>query len=335
MPQEYYLPMTRSLHPALRTTTKRSFGIAPGSTATLFAVTMLCAGAPFAAAQSTQTTEPFTVSGALAVGAEHNNNLSVAELESASGQSDTAATLDGSVNLQWQATPKFTVESGYSYTMSRYQDIDSFDLDLHLLFADVAYDFGAFTLGGNHYYALADLGGDGFLDLKQSSLYAGKLFGQNWYLRGALNTSDKNFDNFDQRDADNDGVSVDLYRFFNQGRSNVTLGYAREEEDTLGPSFDYTADTLRLRLSHRFQLASREATLQLGYRYQDRDYAAPTPSIGVPRDDSQRVADARIEVKLLGELAFVGRIEQGDYRSRLATADFSDRRIAAQLRYSF
>lgn len=295
----------------------------------------LALAAPLALAQSSTAQEDLELTGSLGVGAEHNNNLSVAQLESASGQSDTALTLDGSVNLLWQASSKLTVESGYSYTMSRYQDIDSFDLDMHLLFADAAYDFGQFTLGGNYYFATADLGGDGFLDLDQYSLYAGKLFGESWYLRGAANFVQKDFDVFDARDADTDGFSADVYHFFNAGKSSVSLGYAFEEEDTRGPSFIYDANTLRLRLNHGFTLASREAKFQLGYRLQDRDYANATPSIGVPRDDKQRVADARLELKLVDELWLVTRWEHGDYRSRLASADFTDNRVSAQLRYDF
>jgi hypothetical protein len=288
-----------------------------------------------AQAPTSQPQEPFRLEGSLAVGAEHNNNLSIAQLESASGQSDTALTVEGNINALWQASDKLSLESGYSYSMSRYQDIDSFDLDLHLMFADMAYDFGKFTLGGNYYYAMADLGGDSFLDLDQYSLYAGKLFGQEWYLRGALNFVDKDFAAFNQRDADNEGFSVDLYRFFNQGKSSVTLSYAYEQEDTRGPSFTYDANTLRLRLSHRFLLAERNAQFQMGMRLQDRDYPNPTPSIGVPRDDSQRVADVRLEVNLVESLSLVTRWEYGDYQSRLDTATFTDNRVSVQLKFTF
>lgn len=298
------------------------------------AATLLLTAAT-AAAQTGGKREDIELSGSLAMGAEHNNNLSIAELESASGRSDTALTFDGGANLRWTPSPGMTLEGGYNYTMSRYQDIDSYDLDLHLLFADLSRELGSYTIGGNYYRAMAKLGGDDFLDLDQYSLYAGKLFGEQWYLRAALNFSEKDFDSFNQRDADNDGFSMDLYHFFNQGRSNLMFGYAREHEDTRGPSFDYDADTLRLRLNHRMTLASHTATLQLGYRYQDRDYASITPSIGMPRDDNQRVADASIEVELVEALSLVSRIEHGDYRSRLPSADFTDRRVSFQLKYSF
>lgn len=279
--------------------------------------------------------QPLDFSGAVVIGAEHNNNLSVAELESASGRSDTAATLDANIDMSWQPDDRFAAAAGYSYSASRYQDLDSYDLDMHLLYADVSYDFDLVTLGGNYYYADADLGSDRFLELNQYSLYAGKLFGEKWYLRGAMNFTEKEFYVFDARNADNDGFGVDVYHFFNAGRSNVTLGYAYEDEDTRGPSFSYTADTLRLRLNHRFMLAERESRLQLGYRWQDRDYANITQSINAPRDDSQQVADVRLEVPMMEHVAVVGRWEHGNYQSRLASADFTDNRISLAVQLSF
>lgn len=285
-------------------------------------------------AQQQPTANP-DFSGGITLGAEHNTNLSVSQLESASGQSDTAGTMDANLDMSWQPVARLNAEAGYSYTGSRYQDIDSFDLDMHLLYTDLSYDFNALTLGANYYYADADLGGDSFLELNQYSLYAGKLFDADWYLRGALNFTRKEFASFSNRDADNDGFGVDLYRFFNQGRSSVTLGYAFEDEDTVGSSFVYTADTLRLRLNHRFMLATKEARLQAGYRLQDRDYANVTPIINVPRDDSQRVADVRLEVDLVEHISLIGRWENGDYQSRLPSADFSDNRMSLGVRVSF
>lgn len=279
--------------------------------------------------------KPLSFSGSVAAGAEYNSNLSVSQLESSSGQSDVAATLDVTADLSWHPTSRFTFDSGYSFTGSRYDDIDTYDLDMHLLYGDASYDFGVVTIGANAYYANADLGGDSFLELNQYSLYAGKLFGQNWYVRGALNQSDKEFDLFSGRDADNDGVSAELYRFFNAGRSNVVLSYAIEDEHTRDTPFRHSADTIRLRLNHRFSLAGRDSRMQLGYRFQDREYDYNTPSINAPRDDSQNVVDARLEVNVVENFALIGRVEHGQYDSRLPSADYEDNRVAFSARFSF
>lgn len=290
---------------------------------------------PIAATTAQQADEPLSLSGNVAMGAEYNSNLSVTELESSSGQSDVAGTVDANANVSWEPNDRFAAEGGYSYSASRYQDIDTYDLDLHLLFADLSYDFTALTLGTNYYFADADLGSDSFLTLNQYSLYAGKLFSDQWYLRGALNFTDKDFDTFNGRDADNEGYSVELYRFFNDGRTSVSGGYTYEEEATRDLSFLYAADTLRLRLNHRFSVASRDARFQLGYRLQDREYDYITPSIGVPRDDGAQVIDARLEMDVAKNLAVIGRVEHGNHESRLPSADFNDNRMSLALQLSF
>lgn len=275
------------------------------------------------------------LNGSLSVGTEYNDNLSVPQLETFANRSDMAGTVDGNLALSWQATPRVSLETSYAYTLTDYQDLDAYDLELHLLSAGAAWDVAGLTLGGDYYFATADLGDNSFLDLDQVILHASRQFGETWFLRGAVNLIDKDFVRFNERDADNNGIGIDVYRFFNEGRSNLTLGYGYEDEDTRGPSFDYQADTIRLGLNHRFLLASREATLQLGYRLQDRDYANATPSIGRPRDDRQQVLNAGLELNLTGGLAVLTRWEHGNFDSYLPSADFDENRISAQLKYAF
>lgn len=282
-----------------------------------------------------QDDETFSLSGLVELGAEYNGNLSITELEIASGESDVAGIAEAGLDLSWQPAERWRFEGGYSYTGSRYQDIDNFDLDLHLLYGDISHEFNFITLGANHYFADANLGGDSFLTLNQSSLYAGKLFGERWFLRAALNFIDKEFDTFTDRDAENEGISLDAFWFFNEGRSSVSLGYGAEEEDTRANRFDYDGDTLRLRFNNRFTLLTREARLQLGYRWQDRDYLSVTPAIGQRRDDRHRIADAELELSWFNNFAVIGRLEHGEYASNLPSADYSETRLSLAARLSF
>lgn len=297
-----------------------------GAAAMSFAATAL---------QAQTTDSQFSFSGSLEAGAEYNSNVSVSELESASGESDMAGAVDAALDMNWKPAERVSVDAGYSFTSRQYDDFDAFDLDMHLLYGDVSYELDLFTVGANYYFADAELGGDDFLTLKQSSLYAGKLFDERWYLRGALNFSDKDFDGFGARDADTEGLSLDAFWFFNQGMSTLVFGYAYDDEDTRSLAFAYEADTLRTRFTHRFAWNGRESNLQLGGRAQFRDYKGITPGLGAPRDDKQYVLDARIEVELLPWLAVTGQVERGDYRSRLASADYTENRVGAGLKVSF
>jgi len=282
-----------------------------------------------------QQEPPLTVSGSLATGVEYNSNVSVAELESASGQSDIAATVDAGLDMSWQATGQLTVSGGYSFSSQSYQDFDNFDLDMHMLYADISQDFERFSVGANHYYADAKLGGDDFLILNQSSVYVGRLINEQWFVRGALNISDKSFSGFAARDADTSGLSLDAFWFFNQGRSSLVLGYAYDDEDTRSQAFAYEADTLRIRYSNSFMLLGLESDLQLGLRTQQRDYKGITPSIGVPRDDNHYIADTSLKMNVQPWLAVTGKLERGNYQSRLPRADYSEERVSLNVEISF
>jgi hypothetical protein len=291
---------------------------------------MLAAPAAFG-----QDSETFTVTGKLELGAEYNSNVSVTELESASGEADYAGLLDAGIDLNWKPTERFSADAGYSYSSSQYQDFDEFDLDLHLLYADASYDLDIFTIGANHYYGDADLGGSDFLTLKQYSVYAARLFGDSFYLRGALNFADKSFDTFAGRNADAEGFNVDGFWYFNGGKSSVVLGYAYSDEDTLASQFDYKGHTLRARYSNRFMVAAKDAQIQLGLRMQERNYSSVTPSINSRRDDRQRLAEARFEVSLTSYLTLLSQLEYGNYSSNLSSADYDETRASLGMRLSF
>jgi len=291
---------------------------------------MLAASSAFA-----QNSETFTVSGQLELGAEYNSNVSVTELESASGEADYAGLLDAGIDLSWKPSERFTADVGYSYSSSQYREFDAFDLDLHLLYVDASYDLDVVTIGANHYYGDANLGGDDFLTLKQYSVYAARLFGDSFYLRGALNFTDKSFDTVAGRNADSEGFNVDGFWYFNQGKSSVVLGYAWSDENTLASEFAHKSHTLRARYSNRFMVAAKDAQIQLGLRMQERDYTSVTPSIGSRRDDRQQIAEARFEVSLNSSLTVVSQLEYGNYSSNLSSADYDETRASLGLRLSF
>lgn len=296
---------------------------------------LLIAASVSSGAAIAQNNDEFIVSGSLEAGAQYNSNVSVSELESATGQSDTSGKLDAGIDGNWQASERLSVNSGYSYSGQRYQDFDAFDLDLHLLYADISYELDAFSLGSNYYHADAKLGGDNFLALKQYSFYAGKLFAEQWFLRGALNFADKSFDDFAQRDADTEGLSLDAFWFFNQGRSSIVFGYAFDDEQARAAAFSYEADTVRLRYSHRFNLIGNETEIRLSTRLQDRSYKAVTPGLGAPRDDSQHITDARLEMSLMPSLAVAFELERGDYQSNLGSADYTENLASVSVKLSF
>lgn len=277
----------------------------------------------------------FSFSGRVDVSGEHNSNVSVSELETAIGESDTATVIEVALDAQWQPAPSWNIDGGYSYSDRRYREFNEFDLAMHLVYADVSYDFDVYTVGGNYYFADASLGGDSFLDLHQRSIYVARMLGDQFYARLALNQSDKTFADFSERDADSLGVSADVFYFFNEGRSFILLGANHDDEDARSNEYSYKANTLRIRYSTRFSFAAGDGRFQLGYRWHDRDYEGMTTIISEPRSDRHQVIDARVELPVWRQLAFIGQVEHGDYSSNLETADYDETRASIGLRLRF
>lgn len=279
--------------------------------------------------------DPLTYSGHIELGGEYNSNLNISELERSTGKSDVGLLADAGISAVWHPTERWNVEGGYSFIGSRYDEVDTMDMDLHMLHADASYDFNLLTVGGNYYTADASLDGAGFLRLDQYSLYSGALIGERWYLRGSLNAVDKTFDTLLERDADTDGFSLDAFMFFNGGMTSLSFGYDHENEDARADRFDYDGETLSTRFSHRLTLLDRDARIRMGYRREERDYDSITPSIGVRRDDTRSVADAEMTLSWQRHFDLVGTIERGHYDSNLPSADYDETRITLSARLAF
>lgn len=309
---------------------------------------------PWAPIQAAEP-ERWALSGSVELGAEYSSNVNISEVEAATGSADTAGVFDAGLNLTWQPNERWRGEAGYSYNTKRYQEADAFNMDIHLAFGDISYEFDFATLGMNYYHAQANLAGSSFMTLGQFSTYTGKLFGDHWYLRGAVNLTDKSFDQLEGRDASNKGLALDNFWFFNQGRSNFLLGLNLEQESAQDPNFDYSAYTLRVRYSHRWTAFGRSARFHLGLRHQNRDYRQVTPepansnpvngirelpipdpgSLDERRQDRRLQVDTRLQIALSESLALIGRVELGNYQSNLESADYRDNRASVAIKWSF
>ncbi len=265
-----------------------------------------------------------TFNAELEAGLEYDSNLSVEELDRISTQSDTAYLLKGKANGQWGATDKLTVKGGYSYAGKTYQDYGKFDLAIHQLFADAAYDVGQFTVGASHYYALARLDNSDFLDLNLTSVYASTLINKQIFVRAAGNVQNKHFDGRSNRNAENLGLDGDVYYFFNQGKTFVSVGVSIDEEDANGAEFDYSGIGFKSKVQNKFDLMGKESKLALSYRYVDRDYDHPTPAIGEARNDTRHTTRLSWEVALQPYLDVVSALEYGDYDSNLSSVNYSE-----------
>ncbi|MDO8341627.1 MAG: hypothetical protein Q7T48_00345 [Cellvibrio sp.] len=260
----------------------------------------------------------------LEAGTEYDSNLSVIELDQFSTQSDWAALLNARLNGSWKATDKLELKGGYSYLSKTYQDYENFDLAIQQLSADVSYQFEPVTIGASFHNADAELADKDLLTLQQTSLYASRLFNKRVFLRGAVNFQDKDFPGNGGRNATNNGFAGDMFVFFNQGTTLIATGFTRDQEDANQAQYDYDGTSLRASISHKFPVWGKNSKVQLGMRYNDRDYSDVTSAVDRRRADTHRVTTLEWEINLTPKIIATSKIERGNYESNFAAADYSE-----------
>ncbi len=257
-------------------------------------------------------------------GAEYDSTLTVVELDRTSRSGDWAALLNGRLGAKLYPSERLTLKGSYSYAGRNYRQHSQFDQDLHTLALDAGLELAGMTVGLSHHFARAVLASEPFLDLSQTSLYAGKLYSNGVYLRGAASRTSKSFESNTERDSEGGGLSLDAYYFINDARSFWSVGLAGESEDARASEFDNRALKLRARYSHKGEMLGRASRVQLGWRYLDRDYDYETPVLGTSRRDRSQVVDASWSLGLTELLTLETKIEYGDYNSNLEAADYHE-----------
>lgn len=292
------------------------------------------------------------VSGHLESGFEHDSNVTVDELNTSSDKSDEAWVFDAGLEGVLKPTEPLNVTLGYSLSGRRYQSLDQFDQNIHLLSADISYDFDPVTIGTSYHYSHATLGADPFLDFRRASVYLGSLIGEDVYLLASLQDKRKDFEDSDARDADVRGASLDTFFFFNQGQSHLVLGLDGDREDAEADAYDNDLLRVRAALVHKFNLAGEENRLRFGWRYEDREYDEVTVSSSDPllddpltgdlteRSTSQRADEAHIleaswRIGLNDVFSLEPSISWGSYTSNVDSADYDKTVAGMTLRAEF
>lgn len=271
----------------------------------------------------------------LETGTEYDSNLSIIELDQNSSENDWALVANARMNGQWQANPKLTLKGGASINTKSWQDYSAYDLIIKQAFADASYAFKPITVGVSFHHANAELDDRDFLTLQQRSIYASRLFNQRIFLRAGVNHQEKSFPSSNSRNASNHSMTGDMFIFFNQGQTFFTVGISSEDERARDDQFDYDGVNLRTSISHRFSAWNKPHRMQLGLRYDNRDYLSITPELKKKRSDQRRIATLEWEADTSKWLSVTTKLERGNYASNLDSADYAETIASVLLKATF
>lgn len=267
------------------------------------------------------------------VGGVYDTNVSVDELNASTGQSDYAAVLQGQLEYQWAFAQKTKFSLSYDVSQSFYAEFSNLDRQSHILSGDLRRKVGDTDVGISYHYVDARLDGDDFLNIQRTSPYASMFLSKKVFARLAYVYIDKDIIDRSDRDADSSAGELDVY-WFRQGlRSYFNFGYRYKDEDANAARFDFKSNSFKLRYVQRFALLGRLAKLEMAWRYEDRDYSSPTPSISEDRGDERNRWDIDLEIPVLESASLVFFYAYNNYNSNLPSADYGQHLAGSEFVY--
>jgi hypothetical protein len=272
----------------------------------------------------------------LAAGLQYDDLVTVDELDQSLDEGDMAAVLDLDVEYEKRFSQGTDLDVGYSLSQKSYFDLSEFDLQIHNLSLGVKQNFEAFDVGVRSYAVHARLDNEELLSFQHVSPYFTTFLSDRLYLRAGYYYRNKEFPDNPARDGDVHAGDADFYYFLDGTRNYFVVGYAFERESTVADEFDFDGQRIDVRWSRRFDwYGDRPVRVRLDWRLEQRDYGSVTPSIGARRDEDRQRWRARFDFPLTQSLTGLLTYQHRSHDSNLASADYDDNRIEAQIEMIF
>ncbi|MEQ8204793.1 MAG: surface lipoprotein assembly modifier [Woeseia sp.] len=264
-------------------------------------------------------------------GYQYDSNVSIRELDENTGQADNALLLELGIDSRVPLSHSLSINAGYRYSQSAYQQFSEFDTALHQLHAEARYRIAGFDTGLALRHFAAGLDGDRFLDIRQVSPSVARLLGNKLYLRGAYTQASKTYADHESRNADNNASDVDAYFLLDGMRHYLAFGYRLEHEDAMNPELDFAGDRLKLGYGRQFEQVHIKALLAL----ENRDYRNVTESLGIARRDERLRASMEASLPVGQHFSFGLKAQYVEIDSNLESARVAETTYNASLSASF
>ena len=254
-------------------------------------------------------------------GFSHDSNVGIADIDSNSGTSDTARTLEAGLSSKIPLSNALNLRLGYDYSDTAYSELSEYDLGLHHGVVELGFDTAGWVtaLTVDRYVAFLD--GDEYLGITQVSPNLSKLFGNVLYLRLAYTDASKEYDTLTNRDADNESLRVDAYWLIDGMDRYVAVGLQSGEENAVDDELDYDSFMSMLTLGQTLSALPLPVELKAQLKLENRDYRNVTESIQSLRRDDRLRASLSATIPLNDHFELQGRIERSDTESNLDSAD--------------
>lgn len=269
------------------------------------------------------------------VGYQYDSNVNIAQLDTNTGEADSALTYELGLDGDIPITDKLSLNIGYGYSKTAYQDFSGFDLGLHQGSAQLGYRIGRFdtAIALRHFVVMLD--NERFMNIRQVSPSVSRLFGETFFMRAAYTTAEKTYEENVERDAVNDAIGADAYFLLDGMKQYVAFGIEAASENTLDAELDYDGTRLKATYGHQLQWLSRDLDFKARVQMENRDYANVTESIGTPRRDERFRASLSAGLPLSETFSLEGEAAYADNASNLDSAAYDETVFSVNLTAAF
>ncbi len=268
-------------------------------------------------------------------GFEFDDNVTVSDIDTTTGIEDVAATFEFSGSYKIIEQSGFELEAEYNLYQSLYKELSEFDLQSHSFLLSAAKEFKNVDNGLNYSYNLTFLGGKRFFETQSITPYVGFMPLSNWYVTLNYSYKHKNFFAVNERDANQNGMGLSNYIFFNDAQSHALLSYRFEDENTQGSSFDYQGHYFTTALKSKFSNYSLSPKTHINYEYYFKDYESVTPSISQIRSDERHTISLGLSLTLNKYVNANMEYQYIESNSNLEFSDFNENIVTFDLAVTY
>ena len=273
----------------------------------------------------------------VAAGVAYDDRVTVSQIDEDSGVGDFVTQFDFSVGYQILDDPELSLDTGYSFGHSVYDEQTNFNLQIHSASLGASRDVGGMTLGLTYTYTRALLGGFDFLgdNIARASIFLP--INSAWYASGAYEFEVKDFVQGSSNDFDavQHGAGLDNFIFFNESRSYVLAGLLAESESANGPQFDCLAGTGKLELVTPLAFLVADLKVRAGYKFQHKNYDNVTESLGSERIDNRHTALLQLTYAIADDLELEVNYDYYNSISNQESSDYTKSTYGFSLEYSY
>ncbi|QPJ62318.1 MAG: tetratricopeptide repeat protein [Candidatus Nitronauta litoralis] len=234
--------------------------------------------------ESQKPPKPWRV--ALRAGASIDDNVTLTDLNLTTGVGDLLTFYSFSGSYQFEPIETFTLDTGYDFFTSIYDNLHQFDMQIHSGFVNATKSFEDVDLKMGYTFNYIKLDEIDFEYIHTFNSGVSFTLKDWWYVDLSYFLSSKIFVSAPARDGHNHSLRISNYFTLNDDGGLAWISYAPEADVTRDPQVTYVAQNISVGAVHPVPCLEKLKTkIRASYNFTYQDYLFITPFIGEERID--------------------------------------------------